>query len=105
MDRRKFLYHVMAGMAGTTTTIALTETSCNTDARAARENRSIACQVKGFTCETCAVGLETMLLQQKGVTRASASYSDASVVIAFDGNLTSGKELREFIASCGFSVT
>jgi len=30
MDRRNFLDHVMAGMASTTTTIALTETSCNT---------------------------------------------------------------------------
>ncbi len=30
MDRRKFLYPVMAGIASTTTMIALTETSCNT---------------------------------------------------------------------------
>jgi hypothetical protein len=32
MDRRRFLYHVMAGMAGTTTAIALTEASFGTDA-------------------------------------------------------------------------
>src|ERR1700745_3615845 len=104
MDRRRFLYHVVTGMAGTTTAFALTEASFGADARAAREKRSIAYQVKGFTCATCAVGLETMLLQQKGVTQASASYSDARVVIVFDRNLTSDKELRESLASCGFAV-
>jgi len=104
MDRRRFLYRVMTGMAGATTAIALTEASFTTDARAARENRSIAYQVKGFTCITCAVGLEAMLRQQKGVTRASASYSDARVVIGFDRNLTSEDTLQKFIAGCGFSV-
>jgi copper chaperone CopZ len=100
MDRRRFLYRVMTGA----TAIAVTEAS-PTGARAAGETQCVAYQVKGFSCVTCAVGLETMLLQQKGVTRASASYSDARVVIGFDRNLTSDKELRKFIADCGFSAT
>lgn len=104
MDRRNFLYSVAAGVAGTTTAIALTGTSFNADSRVARENQSIAYQVKGFTCITCAVGLETMLLQQKGVSRATASYPEAKVTISFDQNLTSEESLREFIVACGFSV-
>jgi copper chaperone len=104
MDRRKFLYSVTAGVAGTTTAIALTEASFSGDTRTARENRGVTYHVKKFTCITCAVGLETMLLQQKGVSRVSASYSEAKVVIGFDRNLTSEKNLREFIAACGFSV-
>jgi len=105
MDRRKFLYRVMAGVAGTTTAIAVTEASSSTGATAAGETQCVAYQVKGFSCVTCAVGLETMLLQHRGVTRAHASYSDARVVIGFDRNLTSDKELRKFIADCGFSAT
>ena len=31
----------------------------------AKENRSVTYRVKGFTCVTCAVGLEVMLRQQK----------------------------------------
>jgi len=53
---------------------------------------------------TCAAGLEAMLMGQPGVARVSASYPDASVVIGFDKNLTSEAALKEFIASCGFSV-
>ena len=69
-----------------------------------REGRTVAYGVKGFSCETCATGLEVMLRRQKGVVRASASYADARVVIGFDENLTSEDTLKEFIASCGFTV-
>jgi copper chaperone CopZ len=104
MDRRKFIYSVTAGVAGTTTVIALTETDFSSDTREAKENRSVAYQVKGFTCITCAVGLETMLRQQTGVTRVTASYPEERVTIGFDQNLTSEEDLRKFIAICGFSV-
>ena len=61
-------------------------------------------KVKGFTCITCAVGLEVMLRGLKGVTWAKASYPEANVAIGFDANLTSEKTLRDFIAKCDFSV-
>jgi len=94
MDRRNFICGVgVVGAAGLTAADA-----------AARETTSVAYKVKGFTCITCAVGLEVMLRQQKGVTRAKASYPQNSVVIGFDGKLTSEKTLKEFIAGCGFSV-
>ena len=54
-------------------------------------------------------GLKSGTLQQvlrglKGVTRANASYPEKKVSIGFDSNLVSEKELKAFIASCGFSV-
>jgi copper chaperone CopZ len=104
MDRRNFLYRVMAGVAGTTTAFAVTEATCSTGSRAAGETQCVAYEVKGFSCVACAVGLETMLLQHKGVTRVKASYPEARIVIGFDRNLTSEENLREFIAACGFSV-
>lgn len=69
-----------------------------------KENKSVTYKVKGFTCVTCAVGLEVMLRALKGVTRAKASYPEANVAIGFDANLTSEKALKDFIANCGFSV-
>jgi copper chaperone CopZ len=69
-----------------------------------KENQSVTYKVKGFTCVTCAVGLEVMLRRQKGVTRANASYPESKVAIGFDKNLTSEKALKAFIVECGFSV-
>jgi copper chaperone CopZ len=61
-------------------------------------------RVQGFTCITCAVGLETMLSQQKGVRSAKASYPDASVRIQFEPTVTGESTLRSFISELGFAV-
>jgi copper chaperone CopZ len=95
MHRRDFICRVTAaGTAGASLA----------SAAQARENQSVTYKVKGFTCVTCAVGLEVMLRQQKGVTRANASYPERTVAIGFDKNLTSEKALKGFIVECGFSV-
>jgi copper chaperone CopZ len=104
MDRRKFLGRVMTAMAGTTVGISGARAGFSMVDPSAREGRTVAYGVKGFSCETCATGLEVMLRRQKGVVRTSASYADARVVIGFDENLTSEDTLKEFIASCGFTV-
>ncbi len=59
MDRRQFL-------CGVTTAAAATA--------APRVKRKLTYDVKGFTCVTCAIGLETMLRSLRGVTGARASY-------------------------------
>ena len=95
MDRRDFICRVTAaGAAG----MNLAE------AAAIKETKTVTYRVKGFSCVTCAVGLEVMLRQQKGVTRATATYPEGRVVIGFDENVTSEKALKEFIVQCGFSV-
>ena len=94
----------MTAMAGTTVGISGVRAGFPMVDSSAREGRTVASGVKGFSCETCATGLEVMLRRQKGVVRASASYADARVVIGFDENLTSEDTLKEFIASCGFTV-
>jgi hypothetical protein len=104
MDRRKFLGRVITAMAGTTVGISGVRAGFPMVDSSAREGRTVAYGVKGFSCETCATGLEVMLRRQKGVVRASASYADARVVIGFDENLTSEDTLKEFISSCGFTV-
>ncbi|HLJ87448.1 MAG TPA: heavy metal-associated domain-containing protein [Candidatus Angelobacter sp.] len=104
MDRRKFLTRVMSittgfGLAGAG------PLAIHKLAKAGPvENENVLYTVKGFTCVTCATGLEVMLREQKGIVRARASYPEAAVVIGFDRNLTSEQALKEFIAGCGFSV-
>ncbi len=82
-----------------------TAPSANHSATAVRASRRASFQVRGFTCITCAVGLEVMLRGVRGVTEASASYAENRVVIAFDEQLTSEDALKQFIAACGFSAS
>jgi copper chaperone CopZ len=66
--------------------------------------QSVSFDVKGFTCVTCAVGLETLLREQKGVVKASASYEKATVLIEFNPALATKQSLKDSIASLGFRV-
>ena len=105
MNRRKFLSRVMGATAGLSLTGAGTVALHKLANPGPAENQSVSYQVKGFSCVTCATGLEVMLMQQPGVVRAHASYPDTTVVIGFDQNIVSEQALREFIAGCGFSVS
>ena len=60
--------------------------------------------VTGYTCITCAVGLETLLRQEKGVAWAKASYPDANVVIKFDPKEVTQDALKTYIASMGLNA-
>lgn len=104
MNRRNFLNRAMGATAGLSLAGAGALAISKVSQTGPREYQSVTYEVKGFTCITCATGLEVMLMKQPGVARAHASYSDATVVIGFDKNLTSEAALAEFIASCGFSV-
>ena len=95
MDRRNFLRVTTA-----TTAASLGAAS----AAVPKESRNVAYHVKGYTCITCAVGLETMLKGINGVTRVSASYTENSVTIGFDEHVMTEKKLKDFIAVCGFQV-
>lgn len=92
MFRRSFIRRItFAGAAG----LAIA---------AAGQTRTVTYQVKGFTCVTCAVGLETLLRRQKGIARAEASYPSGIVRIDFDPALLTEKALKGFISEMGFSV-
>ena len=107
MIRRKFIKLATltgaGGIAslGTLDALAHTETKPAEDAK---ETKTVTWRVRGFTCVTCAVGLETMLRQQKEVKSAEASYPEAAVTIQFDPNIVSEASLRAFIENIGFSA-
>lgn len=95
MFRRAFIQRITLGGIGGVTAIGTVEGS---------EIRTIAYRVKGFTCVTCAVGLETMLQRERGIISAKASYPEATVIIRFDPELIAENSIKDFIAEMGFSV-
>ena len=104
MDRRRFISGMVTGVAGATVGAGAAKANLHLRKSSLQETRKVNYEVKGFTCITCATGLEVMLLRQKGVATAVATYSDARVLIGFDEGLTSEDKLKQFITSCGFTV-
>jgi copper chaperone CopZ len=68
------------------------------------DSKSVTWHVKGFTCVTCAVGLETMLRQQKGVHSVKATYPEGKVVIQYNPASVSEAVLKAFISDLGFTA-
>lgn len=98
MIRRQFIK-----LAGLTSATGLASFRA-LDALKTAETKTVTWHVRGFTCVTCAVGLEVMLRRQKGVKSADASYSDASVTIQFHPEMVSEASLRAFITDIGFTA-
>lgn len=70
----------------------------------AKETRTVTWHVRGFTCVTCAVGLETLLRREKGVVAAHATYPQGMVTIQYRPDVVSQAALRAAIAELGFSA-
>jgi copper chaperone CopZ len=60
--------------------------------------------VKGFSCLTCATGLDTLLGRQKGVISSKATYPEGKVTVAFDSGQITAQAIVQFIADLGFTV-
>jgi copper chaperone CopZ len=71
---------------------------------AAGTSKTVIYRVKGFSCITCATGLDTMLSQQKGITSSKSTYPGGKVIVGFDPKKTNEQAIVAFIASLGFTV-
>ncbi len=71
---------------------------------AANKNKTVTYHIKGFSCITCAVGLDTMLGRQTGVIQSKSSYPDAITVIEFNPDVVTEKSLKDCIAELGFTA-
>ena len=103
MDRRNFLCKVTASAAGGAV-LRQPAKAASKQISGHAETQRVKYAVKGFTCITCAVGLEVMLRGLKGVASASASYPENHVVITYDAHVIAEDKIMEFIRVCGFSV-
>jgi copper chaperone CopZ len=68
----------------------------------ASEKKTVTYRVKGFSCVTCAVGLDAMLRGHEGVIQSRSSYPNETTVVEFNPNVVTEKSLKEFIAELGF---
>jgi copper chaperone CopZ len=95
MFRRRFLQLVtMASVGGLAPLEAVSATV----------TRTIIYQIKGFTCITCATGLDTLLGQQKGVASSKSTYPEGKVTVAFDPGKITEQAIVAFITDLGFTV-
>jgi anaerobic selenocysteine-containing dehydrogenase len=95
MFRRQFIQLATLAGAGGLSAIA---------AMAAAEKKTVTWRIQGFSCITCAVGLDVMLERQKGVVKAESSYQDAKTTIVFHPGLVTEAALQASIAEMGFRV-
>lgn len=69
------------------------------------ESEAVTYRVKGFSCVTCATGLDTLLSRQKGVVSSKSSYPEGIVKIAFHPGQISKNQIAAFIEELGFTAT
>jgi copper chaperone CopZ len=70
----------------------------------AADTKTVTYKIKGFTCVTCAVGLDTLMQQQEGVVRSKSTYPEAVTTIEFKPSVITEKSLKGFISEMGFQV-
>ena len=95
MIRRKFIG--LMTLAGAGSMVALETVD-------AAGKKTVTYRISGFTCITCAVGLETLLQKERGVVWAKASYPNNTTTITYHPKLTSESSLVGFIESAGFKA-
>jgi Cu+-exporting ATPase len=96
MFRRKFVQLIAAAGTSGVASLAVAETKLT---------KTSTYLVKGFSCVTCAVGLDAILQKQKGVTWCKSEYPSGTVTIKFDPQELDENALKTLIGEMGFEVT
>jgi anaerobic selenocysteine-containing dehydrogenase len=105
MIRRQFIkLATLTGTTGLATFGALKTLRPEEKPASGNEVQTVTWRVRGFTCVTCAVGLETLLRREKGVVTANATYPQGMVTIQYHPDLVSQNALRSTIAELGFTA-
>jgi copper chaperone CopZ len=74
------------------------------EAAAASSTKTVTYRIEGFSCVTCAVGLDAMLRERKGIVRSKSSYPDRTATIEFNPDSVTEKQIEAFIAELGFTA-
>ena len=96
MLRRQFIQAIALSSAGALSPVE--------SIAASGPRTTLILQVKGFTCITCAVGLDTLLAKKKGILSSHSTYPEGKVTVVFNPKESSDLVIREFIAGMGFAV-
>jgi copper chaperone CopZ len=90
MIRRRFMQGIACSLGGVEA--------------AASGSKTVTYRIEGFSCVTCAVGLDAMLKERKGIVRSKSSYEERTAVVEFNPGLVSEKQIRGFIEELGFTA-
>jgi copper chaperone CopZ len=71
---------------------------------AAEPIRTATYRVKGFSCVTCATGLDTILSQQKGIKSSKSTYPAGVVTVCFNPDQLTEERIVGLIGELGFTV-
>jgi copper chaperone CopZ len=74
------------------------------ESMAAGAGKTATFHVKGFSCITCATGLDTLLGREKGINSSKSTYPEGEVTVSFDPGKTSEQAIVKFITDLGFTV-
>ncbi len=96
MFRRRFLQLI---------TLASASGLASIESLAAEPTRTATYRVKGFSCITCATGLDTMLSQQRGIKSSKSTYPAGVVTVCFNAGQINEDLIVAIIAELGFTVT
>jgi Cu+-exporting ATPase len=100
MIRRRFLQLATLSSAASLAALGMDNVSLAEAAAATL----VVYRVKGFSCPTCAIGLDTLLLQQKGVRSSKSTYPEGKVSVQFQPEVISESGIRALIEEMGFTV-
>lgn len=93
MIRRRFIQGIAGGI-GAVGAVAAT----------APKTVTVTWRIEGFTCVTCAVGLDTLLKEKKGIVRSRSSYPERTAVIEYDPKVVGEAQIKGFIEELGFTA-
>ncbi len=96
MIRRRFMQFVaLSGVGALNPLATLAATGPST---------TLVLAVKGFTCPTCAVGLDTLLGKEHGILSSHSTYPEGKVTVVFEPKESSEQVIRKLITDMGFTV-
>jgi len=95
MFRRHFLQLMTLASAGSLTPL---------QGFAGEAARNVTYEVRGFSCITCATGLDTMLNQQRGIVSSKSTYPEGMVKVGYIAENITEERIAGFITDLGFKV-
>jgi Cu+-exporting ATPase len=69
------------------------------------KTKTVTYRIEGFTCITCAVGLDALLKDQKGIVRSKSSYPERTAIVEYNPGLINEEQIKAFIQEFGFTAT
>lgn len=92
MVRRRFIQGIAAGLGAA-------EAAC-----VGAKTTTVTYRIEGFTCVTCAVGLDALLKDQKGIVRSKSSYPERKSTIEYVPGQIGEAQIKAFIQEFGFTA-